>query len=73
MRPIYLEFDIFKVLSEHVGRIVSPFDIEDLHLMLLNSVSNIMESDEDMFRAMFCNRVVSHEDGLLIVTTDWYR
>ena len=32
-----------------------------------------MESDRDMFSAMFSDRIVSHEDGPLVVTTDWYR
>ena len=64
---------VSEVLCEHIGRIVSPFDIKDLHLTLLDSVSNKMESDEDMFCMMFCNRVVFHEDGPLVVTTDWYR
>ena len=31
-----------------------------------------MESDGDMFCVMFCNSVVSHEYGPLVVTTDWY-
>ena len=61
---------VSEVLCEHISRIVSPFNIEDLHLMLLDSVSNIMESDGDMFCVMFCNRVVFHEYGPLVVTTD---
>ena len=72
MRSTSLEFDISKVLCEHIGRIVSPFNIEDLYLILLDSIPNIMESDGDVFCVTFCNRVVSHEYGPLVVTTDWY-
>jgi len=65
-----LEFDISEVLGEHIGRIVSPFDIEDLYVLIGNSIAYKVVVDQNMFGAMFNNGVISHKNGPLIVTTN---
>jgi len=65
-----LEFDIPEVLGEHIGRIVSPLDIEDLYVLVSYSIAYKVVVDWNMFGAMFSNGVVSHEIGPLIVATN---
>ena len=65
-----LEFDISEVLGEHIGRIVSPFDIENLYMLVGDSIAYKMIVDWNMFGATFSNGVVSHKDGPLIVATN---
>ena len=65
-----LEFDVSEVLGEHIGRIVSPFDIENLYVLVSNSIAYKVVVDWNMFGAMFDNGVVGHENGPLIVATN---
>jgi len=70
LRPTLLEFDISKVLSEHIGRIVSPFDIEDFYVLIGDSITYKVVANWNVFGAIFSDRVVSYEDGTLIVATN---
>jgi len=65
-----LEFDISKVLGEHISRIVSPFDIENLYVLVSDSIAYKVVVDWNVFGAMFSNRVVSHENGTLVIATN---
>jgi len=65
-----LKFDISEVLGEHIGRIVSPFDIEDLYVLIGNGIMYQVVVDWDMFGVMFSNKVNSHENGFFIVITN---
>ena len=60
-----LEFDISEVLGEHIGRIVSPFDIENLYVLVSDSIMYKVVVDWDIFGVTFTNGVVSHENGPL--------
>ena len=70
MRPTLLEFDISEDFGEHISKIVSYFDIEDLYVLVNDSVAYKVVADWDMFGAMFSDGVVSHKNGPLIVTTN---
>ena len=65
-----LEFDISEVLGEHISRIISPFDVEDLYVLVCDSITYKVVVNWHMFGVMFSNGVVSHEDGPLIVATN---
>ena len=65
-----LKFDISEVLGERISRIVNPFDIEDLYVLIGDSIAYKVVVDGDMFGGTFSNRVVGHKNGTLIVTTN---
>jgi len=65
-----LEFDISEVLGEHIGRIVSPFDIEDFYVLIGDSIAYKVVVNGDMFGVMFSNGIVGHNNGTLIVATN---
>jgi len=65
-----LGFDISEVLGEHIGRIVSPFDIENLYVLVGNSIMYKVVVDWNIFGTTFSNGVVSHKNGPLIVITN---
>ena len=65
-----LKFDISEVLGEHISRIVSPFDIENLYVLVSNSIAYKVVADWNMFGVLFSDGVVCHKDGPLIVATN---
>jgi len=65
-----LEFDISKILDEHIGRIVGSFDIENLYVLVSNSIVYKVVADWNMLDTTFSNGVISHKDGPLIITTN---
>jgi len=65
-----LKFDMSKVFGKYIDRIVSPFDIEDLYVLIDNSIMYKVVVNWDMLGAVFSNGVVSHENRILIVATN---
>ena len=65
-----LEFDISEVLNEHISRIVSPFDIVNLYVLVGDSITYKVIADWNVFGATFSDGVVSHENGPLIIATN---
>jgi len=65
-----LKFDISGVLGEHISRIVSPFNIENLYMLVGNSIMYKVVADWNMVGVTFNNGIVSHENGTLIVATN---
>ena len=72
-RPHVLELDSVEGLGQDVGDLPVGRDVHQLHISALDTLSDEVVSDVNMFRPLVVDGVLAHRDGALVILVDLCR